>query len=191
MNKAVFLDRDGTINIEKNYLYKEDEFVFIEGAAQAIKILHEMGYKVIVITNQAGVARGYYTEDDVIKLHHYLDAELRKHHTHIDAYYYCPHHPEGVIPKYSRTCHCRKPNTGMIDQAVADFEIDLKESILIGDKETDILTGKNAGVKYTILVRSGHLINEAGTEADAVYDDLLSFARVGFQDTIRRSGEGK
>ncbi len=191
MNKAVFLDRDGTVNIEKNYLFKEDEFVFINGAVEAIKIFHDMGYKVIVITNQAGVARGYYSENDVIKLHHYIDDELKKYHTYIDTYYYCPHHPEGTIAEYSLTCQCRKPKTGMIEQAVADLNINLKESIIVGDKEIDIQTGKNAGIKYSILVRSGHLINESDTEADAVYDDLLSFAQVGFRDTILWSGEGK
>jgi D-alpha,beta-D-heptose 1,7-bisphosphate phosphatase (EC 3.1.3.-) len=177
MNKAVFLDRDGTINIEKNYLYKVEDFVFIRGTVEAIKIFHNLGYIVIVITNQAGVARGYYTESDVKELHNYIDAELIKNGTYVDAYYYCPHHPEGIAVEYAVECECRKPNTGMIEQAVKDFNINLKESFIIGDKEIDIQTGKNAGMKMSILVRSGHNINEANTEADEIYDDLLGFAQ--------------
>jgi len=176
MNKAVFLDRDGTINKEVNYLYKTDEFEFIEGAIDAIKIFRESGYKVIVVTNQAGIARGYYKEKDVQVLHNYLDKLLKENNTFIDAYYYCPHHPEGTIEKYNGKCNCRKPEIGMIEQAKIDFNIDLKESIIVGDKESDILTGKNAGIGRTILVRSGHLVDEAKTVADAVYDNLYEFA---------------
>ena len=176
MNKAVFLDRDGTINIERNYLYKAEDFVFIDGAVEAIKIFRSLDYKVIVITNQAGVARGYYSESDVDKLHNYIDAELIKEGIYIDAYYYCPHHPEGTIPEYAVICNCRKPKTGLIEKAVRDWNIDLSESIMIGDKEIDVNTGKNAGVKYCILVRSGHIINESDTVADLVCDNLIDFA---------------
>lgn len=183
MNKAVFLDRDGTVNIEKNYLFKAADFIFIKGTVEAINIFHDLGYKVIVISNQAGVARGYYSENDVKELHHFIDAELKKGDEYIDGYYYCPHHPEGVIVKYAGECKCRKPKTGMIEQAAADFDINLKESIIVGDKEIDILTGKNAGIKLSVLVRSGYPIDEANTAADAVFDDLLSFARTISGDT--------
>lgn len=177
MNKAVFLDRDGTINIEKNYLFKVEDFVFIEGTIEAVKIFRDLGYKIIVITNQAGIARGYYSERDVKKLHNYVDSKLKKKGVNIDAYYYCPHHPEGIVKDYAVTCQCRKPKTAMIQKAVDEWNINLNESIIVGDKETDIQTGKNAGIKRTILVRSGHPIDESKTEYDEIYDNLISFAQ--------------
>lgn len=176
MNKAVFLDRDGTINREVNYLYKTEDFVVIPGAIEAIKTFKELGYKAIVITNQAGVARGYYKEEDVQVLHDYLDKLLEEHNAYIDAYYYCPHHPEGIIEKYKCKCNCRKPQTGMIEQAARDYNINLNESIIIGDKETDVITGRNVGIGKAILVRSGHPIEEEKTVADAVFDNLYEYA---------------
>lgn len=177
VKKAVFLDRDGTINIETNYLYKVEEFIFIEGAAEAIKIFHDLGYTVIVITNQAGVARGYYSESDIEKLHDYIDTELQKKGTYIDAYYYCPHHPKGVVKEYAIICNCRKPKTGMIERAALEWNIELGESIIVGDKEIDVQTGKNAGIKRSVLVRSGHSIVEFDTVAGEIYDDLINFAQ--------------
>lgn len=176
MNKVVFLDRDGTINKEVNYLYKIDEFEFISGAIDAIKIFHKLGYKVIVITNQAGIARGFYEEKDVLTLHNYIDGRLKEYNTYIDAYYYCPHHPEGTIEKYSVRCICRKPNIGMIEQAKKDYNIELSESIFIGDKESDIRAGKNAKVGKTILVKSGYFLDEENSLADEIYENLYQYA---------------
>jgi D-glycero-D-manno-heptose 1,7-bisphosphate phosphatase len=176
MSKAIFLDRDGTINIERNYLYKSEDFVLIKGTIEAIRIFRTLGYKIIVITNQAGVARGYYSESDVEKLHNYIDDELKKEGTSVDAYYYCPHHLEGIVTKYAVECECRKPKTGMIEKAATDFNINLADSIIVGDKEIDVQTGKKAGIKYSILVRSGHPVDESSTLADEVHDDLISFA---------------
>lgn len=101
---------------------------------ESIKIFHELGYRVIVITNQAGVARGYYEENDIEILHNHIDYLLDREGTYIDAYYYCPHHPEGTVCKYSYVCTCRKPEIGMIEQALKDFDIDLNNSLLVGDK---------------------------------------------------------
>lgn len=176
MNKAVFLDRDGTVNKEFNYLYKPEEFIFIPGTIEAIKTFRELGYKVIVITNQAGVARGLYNESDIKVLHNYIDNLLEEQGTYIDAYYYCPHHPQGSTEVYAVECNCRKPNIGMIEQAVADFNIDLTNSIIIGDKEIDIETGKNAGIGACIIVRSGHLINEDNTKADMIDNTIYDFS---------------
>ncbi|RDY23266.1 HAD family hydrolase [Romboutsia maritimum] len=146
MNKAVFFDRDGTINVEKNYLYKVEDFEFIKGIPQIIKKFNDDGYKVIVITNQAGIGRGYYTEEDMHKLHKHIDSELKKYDAHIDAYYFCPHHPVHGIGEYKLDCNCRKPKTGMLEKAIDDFDIDVKQSILYGDKPWDIEAGKNIGV---------------------------------------------
>lgn len=160
MNKAVFLDRDGTINIEKNYLYRVEDFEFVSGAPEAIKMLNDAGYLVIVVTNQAGIARGYYTEQDMHKLHRHIDQELKKYDAHIDAYYYCPHHPIHGIGKYKMECGCRKPNSGMLEVAIKEFDIDVSKSYMIGDKITDILAGRKNQIKG-ILVRTGHVISES------------------------------
>ena len=122
--KTVFLDRDGTINVEKNYLYRLEDFEFIPKAPEAIAMLNKCGYQVIVVSNQAGVARGYYTEDDVKKLHKYINLRLKEYNAHIDAFYYCPHHPdkgfEGEIKELKIDCDCRKPKIGMLEKAKKD-----------------------------------------------------------------------
>ncbi|WP_010681358.1 D-glycero-beta-D-manno-heptose 1,7-bisphosphate 7-phosphatase [Acetivibrio cellulolyticus] len=155
MAKAVFLDRDGTINVEKNYVYKIEDFEFIDGTKEAIKRLNDNDYKVIVITNQAGIARGYYKEEDVFKLHNFMNKELSKIGAQVDAFYYCPHHPTAGDEKYRIECNCRKPKSGLIVKAVKDFELDLSKCWLIGDKESDIIAGQRVGIK-TILVRTGY-----------------------------------
>lgn len=148
MNKAAFFDRDGTINVEVNYLYKCEDFEFIEGMPAFIKKFNDWGFKVIVATNQAGIARGYYKEDDMLILHEYINKQLKKYDAHVDAFYFCPHHPD-----ISGPCHCRKPETGMLEQAIADFDIDVNASILFGDKPWDIEAGERLGIK-------SYLINE-------------------------------
>lgn len=151
MNKAVFLDRDGTINVDTAYLYKPEDFVWIDGAKEAVKYARDMGYLAIIITNQSGVARGYFTEDDIKALHNFINDELQKINTKIDAFYYCPHHPEAIIEKYKLECNCRKPKSGMLLQAAKDYNIDLSSSFVFGDKERDILAGKNIGVKGAVF----------------------------------------
>lgn len=175
-DKVIFIDRDGTINKEVNYLYKKEDFEFIPNAQNAIKMFRELGYRVFVITNQAGVARGYYKEKDINILHKYINELLEKENTKIDSYYYCPHHPEGIIDGYSYVCNCRKPQIGMIEQALDDYDIDLSNSIFIGDKEIDIETGKNARIGKCYLVRSGHWIDEKNTKADAIFNDIFEIA---------------
>lgn len=153
--KTVFLDRDGTINVEKNYLYRPEEFEFIPKVPEAIARLNNAGYQVIVVSNQAGVARGYYSEDDVIKLHQYVNEQLSKYKAHIDVFYYCPHHPDAGIGKYKMKCHCRKPETGLFEKACEDFDVDIEDSWMIGDNIGDIKAGNNFHLK-TILVRTGY-----------------------------------
>jgi len=153
LNKAIFLDRDGTINIDKDHLYKVEDFEFIDGVPEQIAKWNKLGYLVIVVTNQAGVAKGLYTEDDVKILHEYINKELVKYEAHIDAFYYCPHHPDGKIEKYKLNCNCRKPKTGMLEQAIEDFDIDVNKSFLFGDKEWDVQAGEKMGIK-SILVET-------------------------------------
>lgn len=154
IKKAVFLDRDGTINIEKEYLYKPEEFEFTSGAIEAIRLLNHAGYLVIVVTNQSGVARGFYSEEDLIRLHHYIDRLLKSGGAWVDAWYYCPHHTAGKAP-YNLACSCRKPLPGMLQQAAADHAIDLSRSWMVGDKLADIEAGLSAGSK-SILVLTGY-----------------------------------
>lgn len=146
-NKAVFFDRDGTLNVNTDYLYKKENFIWMPDAVEAIKYANEKGYLVIVVTNQSGVARGYYTEEDIKILHHWMNSELKKKGAHIDAFYYCPYHTAGTIPEYTKDSEDRKPKPGMVLKAMADFDIDPQSSIMIGDKPLDVECAENAGIK--------------------------------------------
>ena len=153
-NIAVFLDRDGTINEEVGYLDSLDKFKLIPGAYEAIRLINESGMKAVVISNQAGVARGFFTEDFVKITNEHLQTVLRQEGAYIDNFYYCPHHPlEGIKP-YRRVCNCRKPAPGMLLQAAHDLDIDLTRSYMVGDRFNDIEAGKEIGVRG-ILVKTG------------------------------------
>lgn len=148
LKPAVFLDRDGVLNIDKGYICRKEDFVWIDGAKEAIKLLNDDGYYVFVITNQSGVARGYYTEDDIIKLHNWMNEELSKAGALIDRFYYCPHLPEAAVEKYRVCCKCRKPAPGLILQAFNDWPVvDKGRSFLIGDSERDVEAAKNAEIE--------------------------------------------
>jgi len=134
---AAFLDRDGVINKEKGYVYKVDDFEWIEGSKESIKYLNDNGYYVFVVTNQSGIARGYYSEKDVIFLHKYINDELKNINAHIDEFFFSPYHPDNT-KKYSHLSHLRKPEVGMLDMAASKWKIDKPKSFLIGDKKTDI-----------------------------------------------------
>ena len=177
LKRAVFVDRDGTINVEREYLYRVDEFEFIPGAPQAVRLLNEAGFLVVVVTNQSGVARGYYTEDDVAVLHRHIASELANAGARVDAWYYCPHHPSGR-GSYSLPCRCRKPLPGMLQEAARRYNIDLAASVMIGDKLVDMEAGIAAGCS-TILVRTGYgAVEEAHVPPGTVVcDDLLAGAR--------------
>jgi D-glycero-D-manno-heptose 1,7-bisphosphate phosphatase len=177
MRKAVFLDRDGTINVEKDYLHQIDYFEFIDGAVEAIRLLNGAGYFVAVVTNQSGVARGYYTEEDVELLHRHIAAELGKSGARVDAWMFCPHHPDGR-GSYSLPCDCRKPLPGMLKEAARRYGIELGSSIMIGDKLADIGAGISAGCR-TILVRTGYGADQEKlvSSSTKVYDDLLIAAK--------------
>jgi D-glycero-D-manno-heptose 1,7-bisphosphate phosphatase len=155
LHPAVFLDRDGTINEEKNYLYRVEDFELLAGAGEGIALLNQAGFRVIVVSNQSGVARGYYSEADVQILHQHLDTLLKPFGARIDAYYFCPHHPENGVGDYLRDCTCRKPMPGMLLQAAADLHINLAKSYMIGDKLVDVEAGLAAGCT-PYLVRTGY-----------------------------------
>ena len=157
---AVFLDRDGTINVEKDYLCKVDDFEFIPGAPEAIKRLNDAGFLVIVVTNQSGVARGYYRLADVDRLHAHIKDELSALGAAIDAFYVCPHHPTEGLGEFRRQCQCRKGAPGMLLQAARDHDIDLSQSFVVGDKLADVEAGESAGCS-TIMVQTGYGIKES------------------------------
>lgn len=136
-NRAVFLDRDGTINIDKNYLYKIEDFEFVDGTIDALRIIQDKGYIIIIVTNQSGIARGFYSEDDYLILSDWLVQELKKNGINIGGTYYCPHLPDAQIVKYRKNCTCRKPGTDLFRRATSDLNIDINESVAIGDKLRD------------------------------------------------------
>ena len=152
--KAVFLDRDGTINYDKDYLYRKEEFEFIPGVIENLKEFRQQGYLLILITNQSGVARGYYTEEDIDKLHEYMQEELRKEQAQFDAIYYCPHHRKGIVKKYSVECRCRKPGKLLFERAIKEYDIDPKQSIAIGDKERDLIPAEELGIKGYLIKKN-------------------------------------
>lgn len=144
MKKALFLDRDGVINIEKDYLFKIDSFEFMDGIFDLCKYYQNLGFLIIVVTNQSGIARKYYTEKDFSKLTTWMIKEFKNNNIDIAHVYHCPHHPD-----ISGECICRKPMAGMLYDAKKEFDIDLENSVLVGDKERDIEAALNAGLKET------------------------------------------
>ena len=148
MCKAVFLDRDGTINIDRDYIYRISDFEFIPKAVEGMRLLQDAGFKLIVITNQSGIARGYYSEEDYRTLNEWMIGTLAdEYKVNICASYYCPHHPEGIVSRYRQNCSCRKPGTELFKMAIKEFNIDLSHSFAIGDKMRDlsICEGQNEG----------------------------------------------
>jgi len=146
--KALFLDRDGVINVNHGYVYRIEDFEFIDGIFEIVKEYADSGHIVIVITNQSGISRGYYGEDDFQRVTEYMINEFKKRNIEISKVYHCPDHPE-----FSKSWECRKPNPYMILEAQREFNIDLKNSTLIGDSKTDIEAGENAGVGRNILIK--------------------------------------
>lgn len=182
---AVFLDRDGTLNVEKEYLYRIQDWEWIPGATDALRLINQMGYLAVVVTNQAGVARGYYSESDIVILHNYVDRMLAEMGARIDAYYYCPHHPEhGEV----RDCPCRKPQPGMLFRAQRELDIDLEKSWLIGDKLSDVDAARQAGVSpVLVLTGYGELQREyTGAEVQCESDLLAAISYISKVETVNR-----
>jgi D-glycero-D-manno-heptose 1,7-bisphosphate phosphatase len=174
---AVFLDRDGTLIKDIGYLRFAREVAFYPWTADAVRALNQAGLPVVVITNQSGVARGMFTEPMVEDVHRHISSVLDAGGARIDAYYYCPHHPEATVAAYRSRCDCRKPGVGMIERASADLDLDPAKSYVVGDKWSDVGAARAAGAR-AILVRTGHGATEEAEPlpdltADAVVDNLV------------------
>jgi len=167
--KAVFLDRDGVINEERGYVHSPAEFSLLPRVVDSIGLLRSTGFKVVVVTNQAGVARGLFGLSEVDILHRHFQNSLAAEGEKVDAIYFCPHHPRGTVPEYTVHCNCRKPMPGLLLRAARELNLDLTSSYLVGDKLVDIQAGIQAGVKRTFLVKTGHpLSSEAISYASYV-----------------------
>lgn len=172
----MFLDRDGVINVEVEYLHDPAQLVLIDGVADTIAALAQTGAAVVVVTNQAGIGRGKYTERELAAVTAHLDGLLAKVGAKLDGTYFCPHHPDAGVGDYKRVCRCRKPAPGMLEQAAAELGLDLARSLLVGDKATDLAAGRAVGAT-TVLVRTGYGAREeaearAANLCDAVFDSL-------------------
>ena len=174
--RAVFLDRDGVINEEKSYVYRTEDFEFVEGVFELCRLFEAQGYLLVVVTNQAGIGRGLYTEDDFSVLTAWMIGQFRAAGVSIAAVYYCPFHPQHGTGDYRRESHDRKPNPGMILRARDELGIDLSRSILIGDKESDILAGKTAGVGINVLLVPADSRRSVVSSADFIVATLLEVA---------------
>ncbi len=186
MNRAIFLDRDGVIVKDKGYIHKIEDMEIIEGAADAVKAFNNAGFKVIVVSNQAGIARGYYKEDDTVEFNKAMLDKLEKAGAQIDAVYFCPHHPtEGKVEKYSKVCECRKPAPGMILQAAKEHEIDLRYSWMIGDRQSDIEAGKKAGCKTIFIGEDKGVKNLKEAAGIILHRDKIK-SRYGIEETCKK-----
>ncbi len=174
MNKMIFLDRDGTITNSGDHIYKIKDLKFVSKVIEGLRKLQKEGYKFIVITNQAGIGRGLYSEKDYFTFRNEVHKQLKEQGIIITAEYFCPHHPEKGIGEYRIDCNCRKPKTGLLEQAAKDFNLNLKECWVVGDQIWDVDAGKNAGCR-TIHVLTGEK-REPISYADFVAKDLIEAA---------------
>ncbi len=174
---AVFLDRDGTVNVEVHYLSQPEQLKLLPTVSETISMLNSRGIPVVIVTNQAGVARGYFPEHRLVTIHDHLRGILAEKNARVDGIYYCPHHPSMGLGTYRKVCDCRKPMPGMLTQAASELAIDLTRSLLIGDRESDLQAGANAGCQ-TALVTTGY-----GVETSAAID-LKSVGGIGIFPTV-------
>lgn len=180
MSAAVFIDRDGTLIEEVGYLDRPERITLYPYATDAIRAFNRAGIRVVMVTNQSGVARGFFTEAVVEECHRHIADLLRRGGAHIDAYYYCPHHPDGRLPAYAIRCECRKPGRALVDRAAREFGIDPSKSFTVGDRWVDIGLARACGGRG-VLVRTGYGAGEEhkppdGLAPDAVVDNLIAAA---------------
>ena len=163
--KTIFLDRDGVVNKEVRYLYRLSDFEFIDGIFDACLYFQKLGYEIVIVTNQSGITRGYYNENDYQKLTEWMLGQFNENGINILDTFYCPHGPESL-------CECRKPKPGMLIEAKHKYNISMKDSWMIGDSESDIKAANAAGISKTILVRSGHLVGESNSNSKFTIDSI-------------------
>jgi D-glycero-D-manno-heptose 1,7-bisphosphate phosphatase len=174
---AVFLDRDGTLVEEAGYLDRLERLVFFPYSVDAVRLLNRAGLAVVIVTNQAGIARGIFKEDFVAEAHRHISGRLEAGGAHIDAFYYCPHHPEAVIDEYRKSCDCRKPQPGLFTRAALEHDLALERSFVVGDRWYDLEAGQRVGARG-ILVRTGYGKTEEAApkhhvEPAAIVDNVI------------------
>lgn len=173
---AIFMDRDGTLNIDHGYVHTWEEWNWIDGAKEAVKIVNEMGYRLVVVTNQSGIARKLYDHEEVIQLHRRVIEDLKQDGLTIDSFYWCPHHED-----ITGVCTCRKPDSGLLERAAAELNIDLSQSWMIGDKASDVRAGQSAGCR-SLLVETGYGRQEVKDASTSVFSNVLRAVEHIFND---------
>lgn len=153
--KAAFFDRDGTINIDKGYLFKKQDIIFIDETLSVMRELSAKGYLLFIVTNQSGIGRGYYTEEDLFELNQWMLDELRMREIQVEKIYYCPHHPDAKIPEYKKGCTCRKPRIGLFLEAAKEYNLDLNNCLVFGDKDSDLALGQYFNCRCFLLDEDG------------------------------------
>lgn len=178
LQRAVFLDRDGVVNVDLGYVHRVADFRFVPGSDAAMAQLQAAGWRLVIVTNQSGLARGLYSMADYERFTAHLHGRLADIGVRVDAVLHCPHLPDAAVDSYRLDCDCRKPGPGMLLRAARELSLDLAASVIVGDRLTDVQAGRAAGVGRCVLVRSGHPLEPGDApQADAVYDDLAAFAQ--------------
>ena len=178
MRPAAFIDRDGVINAELDYVHRSEDFHVLPGVVEGLRTLADAGFALVVVTNQAGIAKGLYDKAAFDRLTMHMRGLFAAQGVDFAGVYACPHHPQGCVPVYARDCDCRKPAPGMLLRAADELGLDLARSVLVGDKPSDADAGRAAGIAKTVLVRSGHALPaDAADHADQICDDLAAAAR--------------
>ena len=172
--KALFLDRDGIVNIDTAYLHRQQDFIFVDGIFDVCHFFVKQGYQLFIVTNQAGIAKGLYDEQDFSKLTTWMEARFSVQSLKIQHTYYCPHHPDATVLAYKKDCQCRKPEPAMLLKAAQDFDIDLSQSVLIGDKNSDIQAAQRAGITQHYLIKSRYQENFNYESVKQMYQQLGS-----------------
>jgi D-glycero-D-manno-heptose 1,7-bisphosphate phosphatase len=174
--RAVFLDRDGTINVDKEYVHRIEDFEFVPGAIAGLQLLVRAGIDIIVVTNQAGIARGIFSEMDLAAVNGHMMTELLRHGVKLAGIYFCPHHPQATVPLYRKVCSCRKPNPGLLVTAMRQRGIAASEAVMVGDKNSDVEAGRALGLTTYLLETGYGTRGKHETNATYVVPDLLSAA---------------
>ncbi len=175
--KALFLDRDGVINIDHGYVSSPEQFEFIEDVFSVCRRFYDNGFKIFVITNQSGIGRGYYDEAQFLALSNWMREQFSKHGIVISDVKFCPHHPTNALAPYLKDCDCRKPQPGMINEVIAEYDIDPSTSIFVGDKKSDMLAASSANVHHKYLVESGQTFSDQDAKtADKVFKNLTDLS---------------